>query len=169
VFLFNIGGYYIVFWGLRAKADREIISRIENNTYNNEETVLIKIPFSLPYPVSEDFQFVKGKFEHQGEYYKLIKQKLKGDTLFILCIKNNKEKHLNHKMIEYGNLFNDLPTQSKQSQNLLSQLLKEYEQLHQLIFISEEGWVADLTFGHLSFRIVEIEQPIQSPPPKSLC
>jgi hypothetical protein len=130
---------------------------------------LIKVPFSLPYPVSEDFQFVKGKFEHQGEYYKLIKQKLKGDTLYALCIKDNNEKHLNNKMIEYGSLSNDLPTQSKQSQNLLSKLLKEYEPFHQLVFTTEEGWVASLTFSHLSFHILEIEQLIQSPPPKSIC
>lgn len=164
-----MGGYYIVFWGLRVKADREIVSKIENNTYNSEETVLIKVPFSLPYPVSEDFQFVKGKFEHRGEYYKLIKQKLEGDTLYILCIKDSKEKHLNNKMIEYGSLSNDLPRQSKQSQNLLSKLLKEYEPFRQLVFATEEGWVASLTFSHLSFRILEIEQLIQSPPPKSIC
>jgi len=72
-------------------------------------------------------------------------------------------------MIEYGNLFNDLPTQSKQSQSLLSKLLKEYEPVHQLVFSTEEGWVANLTFSHLSFPILEIEQLIQSPPPKSLC
>ena len=112
---------------------------------------------------------MKGKFEHQGEYYKLIKQKLEGDTLYILCIKDNKEKHLNNKMIEFGNLSNDLPMQSKQSQNLLSKLLKEYEPLHQLVFITEEGWVANIKFSHLLFRMLEIEQLIQSPPPKSLC
>jgi hypothetical protein len=165
--LFNVGGYYIVFWGLRYQADNVLTSRLESNNYTPEEITVLKIPMLLPYPVQEGYQVIKkDKFEHKGDYYKLVKQKLENDTLYIVCIKDFNEKHLVKKMIDFGNLSNDFP-QSKTTKNLLSKLMKEYEPLHLIALVEQNGWTVTTSFvQHHTFNLLEIDQSIQSPPPQ---
>jgi hypothetical protein len=169
VFLFNIGGYYIVFFGLRFHSDIQIQQRLESNQLSSEETLLLKIPMPLPYSTGEkDFEYIKGNFEHKGEFYKLLKQKHENDTLYIVCLKDHKEKSLVRKMIDYGNLSNDLATHSKKTQNILSKLLKEYEPLHEQSMTHNTGWTMRLTYAHLISVLTPFERSVQSPPPRQL-
>ena len=36
------------------------------------------------------YERVNGEFEHNGEFFKLVKQKLENDTLNIVCIKDHR-------------------------------------------------------------------------------
>jgi hypothetical protein len=46
-----------------------------------DETILLKIPVAVPYQIdSEGYERVDGEFEHQGEFYRLVKQKYQNDT-----------------------------------------------------------------------------------------
>src|SRR5688500_16103834 len=111
VFLFNVGGYYIVFLGVRHHHRQELNARLDANLYQDEEIVELKIPITLPYPLQQrGFERVKGKFEHQGELYKLVKHKLENDTLHVICIKDHEEKRLEGAATKYANLSNDLPS-----------------------------------------------------------
>ena len=102
VFLFNVGGYHIVFWGLRVQTDRELSNRLDANLYDPEETIQLRIPIALPYPIqSHDFQRVDGRFEHNGQQYKLIKHKLQSDTLYVVCLRDHATRQLVTTMTDY--------------------------------------------------------------------
>ncbi|MEO5599502.1 MAG: hypothetical protein ABIR06_01110 [Cyclobacteriaceae bacterium] len=110
IFLFNVGGYYIVFWGLRVKADQLLTERLDANEYKSNETIEIKIPVRLPYPIQQqEFERIDGKFEHNGEVFKLVKHKLENDTVYIVCIRDHRIEHLESTLTDYVNASNALP------------------------------------------------------------
>src|SRR5688572_27863710 len=95
IFLFNVVGYYGIFWLARERSNAAITYRIDSGQYTSAETITIKFPLTLPYPsTGKDYERAHGSFEHQGEFYKLVKQKLEKDTLFIVCIRDHQEKKI---------------------------------------------------------------------------
>lgn len=170
MFLFNVGGYYIVFWALRYQINQEISNRLEGNHFENDEMISLKIPIALPYVNNDEgYRQATGQIEYRGEFYKLVKQKQEGDTLIIVCIKNHEERQLVKTMIDYANLSNDLPFQSKKTQGLLSKLLKEYASLQQKNIISNNGWtIVHVPNTIASLSLDTFEPSVQGPPPKSI-
>ena len=167
VFLFNVGGYYIVFWGLRQQNSIELTARLDANQYTAEETIELKIPVTLPYPIQQqDFERVDGKFEHNGEHYKLVKHKLLNDTLYIVCIKDQEDKRLVKTMTEYVKLSNDLPANSDKAANFLGKLLKDFESADDVAFTGTDGWSLQLSFISKTYLTIIREKNIISPPPK---
>jgi hypothetical protein len=168
VFLFNVGGYYIVFWGLRQQNSIELTARLDANQYTAEETIELKIPVTLPYPIQQqDFERVNGKFEHNGEHYKLVKHKLLNDTLYIVCIKDQEDKRLVKTMTEYVKLSNDLPSNSDKTANFLGKLVKDFESTFTISISGSEGWCRPVLFSLRSYLTLTQAQNILSPPPKA--
>jgi hypothetical protein len=161
-----VGGYYLVFWGWRINAHRELLQRLDAGNYELHETVEIKIPITIPYPLqSRDHERTNGKFEHQGEYYKLVTQRYANDTLYVICIKDRKEKQIDVALNDFNKLSNDLPTSEKSSGLLLAKLLKEYESNHVLVLIPHDGWMkSSLSLYTIPYK-PEVTLPVQSPPP----
>ena len=169
IFLFNIGGYYLMFYALRHQAGVETWSRLEAGQYSDEETVLLKIPMALPYPVSEGiYEKMQEEFEHNGEFYKGIMRKMENDTLFVLCVKDQKEKHLAGVMNGFEKIVNDFSAKSKQGQILLSKVIKEYESFHQPEVVAQQGWTMTVPFVTTTSNLIAFERSVQSPPPKHL-
>jgi hypothetical protein len=170
IFLFNVGGYYIVFWALRFQSNEALVARLDNNQYSETETVEIRIPVSLPYASAQqrDFERTKGRFEYKGEFYTLVKQKYQSDTLYIVCIKNHQEKELVKTMKEYSKLSNDLPGTSKKAMNVLGKLLKEYHSLSEIgQVIDQNAWTRTCTYTSLVSFFNSRSEEIHSPPPKA--
>lgn len=168
VFLFNVGGYYILFWGLRHRSHLQLTARLDAERYSHDELVELKIPVTLPYPVqAQEFRRVDGRFEHGGEIYKMVKHKLENDTVYILCIKDLQEKKLVKTMTEFGKKANDLPASSKNPLNMLFKMMKEFQQAgSQNIF----GWVeqsAPTYFSGNTIAFLSLIQRIPSPPPEA--
>ena len=159
-----------MFWALRIQANQEISIRIEANQFKDDEVISLKIPMTLPYLMGDgSYRSVTGEVEHHGEFYKLIKQKQDGDTLVIVCVKNQVKKHLVKKMIDYSNLSNDFPASSKKTQSLLSKLFKEYASFQQNKIISSQGWaIKHVSYTISSFSSVTFESAVQGPPPRYL-
>jgi hypothetical protein len=168
VFLFNVGGYYIVFWALRHQANVKLTARLDADLYSEDETIEIKIPMSLPYPLQEgEFKRTNGMFEHHGEIYKLVKHKLQNDTLIVVCIKDRAQKQLNRTMTDYVSLSNDLPGTAKKALNVLGKILKDYNTHHDPALIEFAPWSQDLGFNEMSVSLVTTIISVQSPPPKA--
>jgi hypothetical protein len=124
VFLFNIGGYYVVYVGCLYKVRTEMAQRLDKGSYSAEETITIKIPFNLPYQADgKAFERRGGEFQHDGEFYKLVKQKIENDTLYVVCIKDNKEKKIFNFMADMVKMSSDLPASSS-TMKLLNSLIK---------------------------------------------
>jgi len=166
VFLFNVGGYYVVFNALRYQADLATRDRLNAGQYSDEEISIIKIPLAIPYPVQEGvYQPMNGKFAHDGLFYKGIKQKIENDTLFIVCVRDSNAKHIDDVMKDYQKVANDDSSKSKQGQSLLNKLLKEYEPFETLRVELQNGWTQSLSFVPFSTDLVTNEHAVQSPPP----
>ncbi|HTF18999.1 MAG TPA: hypothetical protein VK658_13050 [Chryseolinea sp.] len=168
VFLFQLVGYYFVYLGFSVRANKELISRLDAHDYSADETLTLKIPFTLPYWMNaETFERVDGDFEYQGQFYKLVKQKLSNDTLYVVCIKNTGEKKLFDALSNYIKLANDLPATSKQALKLWGSIVKDYLPNESIGIAQSNGWSAINEFGR--DHIITPSSPLVSvisPPPK---
>lgn len=168
VFLFNVGGYYLVFIGLHHRSDLLLSKKIEGNQYNADETIELKIPVTLPYPLQQNgFERVDGKFEHQGTFYKLIKQKLENDTIYVVCIRDVASKNIANTLKDYVAKTNDLPANSKNSLNLLGKFLKDFESLETDLIQHGNGWTSKIEFADLTFTPHAAILTPHGPPPKA--
>jgi hypothetical protein len=167
IFLFNVGGYYLVFWVLRHQANLELSARVEEKSFSKEETIEIRIPLNLPYPLhARGFERLDRQFEYKGEYYKLVKHELDNNTLIVVCIKNVQEKHLVKTMNDYANLANDLPGTAKKAMNFLGKLLKDYQTGKSIEVSQNLALQYHITFIDLDTSILTMPSSIPSPPPK---
>ncbi|MBT1702012.1 hypothetical protein [Chryseosolibacter indicus] len=168
IFLFNVGGYYLVFWALRYQANAELNSRLDQEDYSADQTVELKIPLTIPYPMHpRGFERVHGKFEHQGEFYQLVKQKLQNDTLYVICYKDHEEKQLMDTMTDYVSLSNDLPGTAKKALNFFGKLLKDFESGSDLALIASDTWCLNLTFSFSHEEVISASLSVLAPPPKA--
>ena len=138
--LLNVMGYYGVFLGLQYKNDKEMIQKFDSEDYSDSDIVTIKIPISIPYALdSKDFERVDGKFEHNGEFYRLVKQKLSQDTLYVACVKDYENKRIDDAMTSFVKTFTDKPVDNHSSSKVVITFTKDY--------ISQSFTVQHLAFG----------------------
>ena len=165
IFLFNVGGYYLVFWGLRTQAKKDLLHRLDAERYAEDELIVLSIPLSLPYPIQQNgYVRVDGEFEYQGEYYNLVKQRMQNDTLFMVCIKDYQEKKLVNAMSEYSDLANSLPSSAKHTLDLFGKLFKDYTTT-MLCLTGHAGWSVQIPYGEPDVYLTSQHYPVISPPP----
>jgi hypothetical protein len=168
IFLFNVGGYYIVFWGLRLETDQQLSARLDAGLYDPNATIELKIPVALPYPIyTEGFKRVDGRFEHNGEFYKLVKHKLQNDTLYIVCIRDGKTRELVNAMTDYVRLTQTFPASHEKANNFLGKLAKDFLSRATGGVTEHAGYSVTITFGQLTRFFDPRAIPVHSPPPKS--
>ena len=164
-----MAGYYVVYWSWRYQARMEMTQRLDQENYSQEETVTIKIPFNLPYQSEgKTFERLQGEFQHQGEFYKLVKQKVENDTLYVVCIKDKKEKKIFNFMADMVKFSTDLPT-SSQNMKLLSSLIKDYiPSVSIVMFPLHDNWSSHWVFAEPHFGLLANFFPVLTPPPESI-
>ena len=164
---FNVGGYYIVFWGISLGLEQRLNSRLDANQYKEDETVELKIPMTLPYPIqSNGFERVDGKFEHNGEFYQLIKHKLQNDTLYVVCIRDHDTKSLVSTLNTYVKDTLGLTNTNKKALNFLSKLLKDYYAEDNINVDRWPGSLAEMVFADIPDLFLQIEIAVHAPPPR---
>ncbi len=166
--LFNLAGYNLLFWALKYQAKQELIQHLDANSYSANRTITIKIPISIPYQTDwTAYERVDGDFEHHGEFYKLIKQKLASDTLYVVCIKDHKQKQLSSAMADFTKLVHDLPGTSN-TLKLLGSFQKEYKFSTTVeLFANASGWFRNRNYTDAVFSLLHYNEEIVSPPPES--
>ena len=170
IFLFNVGGYYIVYWGLRYQTDQQLTSRLDANLYDDDETILLKIPVALPYPIETNgFERVDGRFEHNGEFFKLIKNKLQDDTLYVVCIRDHETRQLVRTMKDYVSLTQGLADKSSSQRALhfLSKLAKDFCSHEEITVIHGNGFSMLITHEQRIESPFEPSLPVHAPPPRA--
>ena len=159
----------MVYLGFRHQARKNLLHRLDTEAYTSNEITLLTIPLTLPYPVQEGvYARVNGEFEYNGEYYKLIKQKLENDTLFIACYKDTHQKRMEAAMADYTKLANDVPTQSKQALNFLAKLFKDFNATPQYTLSTSPCLLQEVSFFDQDFVVIDKSYPIESPPPEQV-
>jgi hypothetical protein len=144
-----------------------MLHRLDADVYLAEETVVLTMPLSLPYPIHEaSYERAKGEFEYKGESFHLVMQKIENDTLFAVCVKDKQQRKLDNVLTAYANLTNNLPASTKHTLDLLGKLFKDYTSS----IFSTQGtlstWSIEITFAETSFELLHGEFTVDSPPPE---
>lgn len=162
-------GHYAFFVGLRFKTTQDLIDRLDSDNYTEAETFTLKVPLAVPYnDDAKDYKRANGEIEYKGEYYRLVKQKLCNDTLYMVCLKDQNSKKLKQVLKDYVNTFTDKPVNtSRQTSELPPGFSKDYLALHITLVSDAAGWHSLLCYSPLVMLTSDIYLSVLSPPPKA--
>jgi hypothetical protein len=139
-------GYYGVFVGLHYQNDRAMSKALESDVYLPAQTITLKVPVSIPYmPDQTGFERVDGKFEHNGELYRLVKQRYAKDTLTIVCVRDAEHKKIKLALAAYVKTFSDKASSNKPSARKIINFIKDYLPISISIHCATEGWALRMT------------------------
>ncbi|MEO5601991.1 MAG: hypothetical protein ABIR06_13810 [Cyclobacteriaceae bacterium] len=152
--LFNVLGFYGLFEGLKYQNRRVLINRLDTGGYDADETITLSIPMVIPYSVDQlGFERVNGEFEHQGEFYRLVKQRFAKDTLFVVCVKDPNNKKIHQALKDYVKTFTDNPGNDKSSSKATPAFLKDYFLCVFSMDVQSLGWTHDIHWKNASNKI----------------
>jgi hypothetical protein len=167
LFLLNVLGYYGFFLGLQFVNEKEMKALFDDDNFLPEEEITIKVPIAIPYASdSRGFTRVDGEFEHEGEVYRMVKQRYIRDTLYIVCVKDNKSKEIKQALNDYVKSFTDKPSSEKGGTKTIQNFIKDYISSSTTLQSEDGGWDKMITYRtHFSlFESLAIQ--LNSPPPK---
>lgn len=114
IYLFNLGGYSLVFHYFIYQSEERFVQQLEQNRYNESELVQISIPLHLPYlQNSNGFEQIEGSFENNGTEYNYVKRMVHNDTLYIMCLPNKQKTQLEESKSNYAGKVNDFANNKK--------------------------------------------------------
>lgn len=164
--LFNALGFYGLFVGLRYKTASDLVARLDKQQYLDEETVTLKIPMAIPYHPDSEYKRVDGEIEHDGEFYRLVKQKLQKDTLYIVCIKDYDSKRIKQALADYVKTFTDKPVDAKNSGKVFNTFIKDFLPTSIEITPASAGWNYSLLVAGNNDSFNSRSVAVVSPPPQ---
>jgi hypothetical protein len=140
IFLLNVLGYYGVLLGLKTASGDQITERLNSDMYDLGGTVTFKVPLAVPYGTdSRNYESVNGEFEKDGEIYRLVKQRFYQDTLYIVCIKDEKTSKINSALEDFVQSFAGQEDDSQQK-SVSQNLIKDYVNTKIALIPAVTGW-----------------------------
>lgn len=119
IHLFNTAGYTLLFSYIIQKSDLALIDRLNNKQYRTEELIEIKIPLHLPYAAERpEYERVNGQVELNGVHYQYVKTKFVKDTIYLLCIYNERKTRLDDARSGYAKQLNDFPAENSNGNSI---------------------------------------------------
>jgi hypothetical protein len=164
--LLNVMGYYGLFLGLKYQHTQSITLRLNQDLYNESETITLTVPVAIPYLQNTDYERVDGEIEHNGEFLRLVKQKFSNDTLYIVCIKDARSKQIKQALAEYVKTFSDHPATSKSGIEIPI-FIKDYLLSEFGLSNIALGWSYPFQFYTAEDFICLLSLAVISPPPKA--
>jgi hypothetical protein len=144
IFLLNVLGYYGVLLGMKVKSGVELADKLDSNMEDVGATMTFKVPLTVPYGVdSKSYERVDGAFEKDGDTYRLVKQRLLKDTLYIVCIKDVKTTQINHALEDFVQSFAGHEDDSQQT-IVTPSLIKDYVVTEIALTASSSGLVLEV-------------------------
>lgn len=150
LFLLNVLGFYGIFLGLQFRMAQVVNEQLDQNNYSESDAVTFRIPVTMPYAVyNADYERVTGEFEHDGETFRLLKQRLYNDTLFVVCVKDHESKKINEAIADFVKTFSDKSSSSKQQNQKLElpTFSKDYLTTGVAVQRHTSGWRNQASYG----------------------
>ncbi|MBK8291209.1 MAG: hypothetical protein IPK96_09945 [Flammeovirgaceae bacterium] len=167
LFMLNVLGYYGVLVGLQIKNAQNLSAQFDEDGYAREHEVTIKVPITVPYQSdSREYVRVNGEFEHEGDVYKMVKQRLQRDTLYIVCVKDNTSKKINQALKDYVKSYTDKPLNQKGNTKTTQNFIKDFISTATVLYSSNDGWYNTISECYWvdSYRSLSVKHT--SPPPQ---
>lgn len=127
ILAFNLGGYRLLTDYFESRADSQLQANLDNDQYDTQDLIRIKVPASLPYgSSSEKFDRVQGSIEINGISYTYVKRRFYQDSLELYCIPNTARTSIQNARNEFAKLANDFvnSTSSKKAPSHQSHSVK---------------------------------------------
>jgi hypothetical protein len=151
----NTLGYYGVFLGLQYQNSAALTRQLDADQYDPSQTVTFQVPLSVPYMYNDaDFKRADGLFEHNGEFYRLIKQKYADDVLTVVCIRDSETKRINEAMSDYVMTFTDTAGDDSQGTTLTVSFIKDYISQTFSIVTTSSGWQTDVVNDNYAGNLI---------------
>lgn len=153
--LLNTCGYYLIFMGWQFRNDISMRQQLDSDVYDPGQTVTIKIPLAVPYMTgNQEFERADGKFECNGEIFRLVKHNYSQDTLTIVCIKDHKEKRIQEALSDFVKTFTDKAPDQQSQTKLILTFLKDYIPQNFNLRTSSDGWQVMVGNSPLSDNLI---------------
>ena len=170
VFLFNVIGYYGIYVGLTHHANKKVSLAIETSSYNPSETITIKIPLTIPYPIQNGIESLAGDFEYKGEYYKLVQQTYEKDTVYVVCLRNIDQKKAAKVLSDLVKQSTDQSSAPNQNTKSVIGFLKDYNpSIEQINLLPRAVIGINQFFESTHSKIIDQKYPVPTPPPDFIC
>lgn len=167
LFLLNVLGYYGIFMGLQLRKGLEMRASFDTEHYSHNQEITLKVPLAVPYSTdSEEYVRVDGEFEHDGQIYRTVKQRLHHDTLYIVCVKDEASQEMKQALEEYAQSFSDKPASEKGNSKTIQNFIKDYITTSTAIQSVESGWDKVFTYSSPDAAYESLESSHTSPPPR---
>lgn len=166
--LFNALGFYGLLQGLQYKNTLDLVRRLDNQQYSKDETITFKLPFTVPYQLSSNgFERVDGQIQIEGQYYRLVEQKLSHDTLFVVCIKDHASNRIMQALEDYVKTFTDQPSQAKNTGKSFITFIKDFLSTSILVSSISDGWNSTVVPIGFTENFTSRPLAVFTPPPQS--
>ena len=166
LFLFNLGGYYMVFSVLQKEAGRQLSKSLDAGSADDQETVTVKVPLNLPYPInSNGFERVEGTVKSGDNYYQLLKQKIENDTLTLVLVKDKVSEQIEEVLYTLDEL--QTPDEDgKGTLNFSIKLVQEFIAVGEPIAAGNVPWSRDVIHGSTTAQLITADPTSTAPPPR---
>lgn len=146
IFLFNLFGYRVLLHYWEHEENRKLQATLDEQRYNEEDLVEVKIPLNLPYHSNwKEFERFDGEIDIDGMHYRYVKRKIYNDSLILLCIPNEIKAKLQTARDQFFSLVSDLQKSSGQKKSSESNPLPSFKFGGDYIFQQTNDWNAILS------------------------
>jgi len=112
-----------MFQYLVVRTDTKLVQQLDDNHYNSKDLVEIKIPLNSPYITNtKGYERYDGSIELKGVQYNFVKRKIYNDTLYLVCIYNEKKMELTNAKNNFQKLVTDIPSNKKNNESNIKKL-----------------------------------------------
>lgn len=159
-------GYYGFFLGLKYTNTLQVRRHLDNETYSQAEEITLKVPLTIPYYGNTEFERVDGEIAYNGEFYRLVKQRIVNDTLYVVCIPDINNKRIHHALTEYVKTFSDQSGDHSQQKTIPS-FINDYIPASFELNISSAGWSLGINYFTVEDPTFKAYIVSISPPPEA--
>lgn len=92
----------MIFYLATQLEDTKLEVKLDNQEYEEEELMTIKVPLNNPYQLTQsDFERVDGEINIDGKLFKYVKRRVVDGELILLCIPNHRKMQLEENKKDY--------------------------------------------------------------------
>lgn len=161
-------GYYAVYLSANVSLERNWMDQLYGEQQLQLEEQLLEIPLKAPYMANQDeFQVANTRFEKDGQYFRVIKQRYQNDTLQVVYVPDTDRKVLDVTIKKWiSALAEDQLPQDQETSNLGMQFAKDYLGTGLLSFegISSPKFTSEIGFIFSTYLSPSFS--LDSPPPQ---
>jgi hypothetical protein len=140
----NSIGYYSFLLVVKDQLSQRTRARLETSMHDLTGNLIVKVPVSLPYgmEVSGTYEASRGEIIYEGNIYQRIKQRLYGDTLYVMCVSDYQTTAAKDQIDRYSQSFagDNSQQDSHAGIRIISSWAKYYFSEAHSITVLHEGW-----------------------------